>query len=289
MKRGRILAVGEMVTNRGYGLNGDIATITSLKASPIVVATNISSYFGNQKMPIQNMQPGYIGQQLRAAFDPPGIDAVKIGYLNCAESIHTICDYFDSHHVNVPVIVNPVLLSAVGEYLFNDEIIEALLSRLIKHADLLMLNIPEAEIISGIDITDKESLEKATSHIYELGSKGVFITGGLLLGDEAYDSLIYKNSASMLSMPKSKQQMNEGYRYSGSWALAAALATSLGQQLEVMEAVNRARSFVDTAIATSFKSDQVYQNLNLAHTVKDYEHEVHYKPYTVIPGSLQAS
>ena len=287
MKKGRILAIGEIITNRGYGLNGDISAINSLKASPLMVATNISSYFGNQKMPIQNLPAGYIGQQLRAAFDPPGVDAIKIGFVNSSDSIHAICDYFDSHTNIAPIVLNPVLLSVTGEYLFNDEILDVLLSRLIKHSSLLVLSIAEAEIISGVDITDAKSLQEAASHIYSIGTKGVFITGGLLLGEEVYDALVYEGNSSLLTMPKSRQQLNEGYRYSGSWAIATAIATGLGQNMELMDAINRARSFVDTAIATAFKSDQTYQNLNISHTVKEFEHATHYKPYTVIPGSLQ--
>lgn len=72
-------------------------------------------------------------------------------------------------------------------------------------ADIITPNQFEAQTLSGIKITDKNSLMKAAKHFHERGIKTVVITGVKNLPDVPYDYFIYYSEGEINGMAPTKE------------------------------------------------------------------------------------
>jgi hydroxymethylpyrimidine/phosphomethylpyrimidine kinase len=283
--KGRILLVGEHIANGGVGLHGDIITTTALGGYAMSVPTFLSTTISPTHRQCMKIDPTFIKEQILACIDSPGVDAIKIGAINNSQVVYVIGEILKSNFKDLFIVTNPVLTTESGEYLLNVEAIKDYKEQILKHTHTLVINIRDAELLSGCDIIDVNSMCDAAKQIYEIGCRSVLITGGLLSGDNLHDVLVTSEGEEVLTVKKNHIHRAENYRFGGGWALATAITTSLAQGFDLKNSINRARQFVDKAIGTSFNSDENYQNLNLAHTIHPFVHDDSSHAYTVIPGS----
>ncbi len=283
--KGRILLVGEHIANGGLGLHGDMITTTSLGGYALSVPTFLSTSIAPSKRKCFNVDPDFIKQEILTCLETPGVDAMKIGAINNVEVVRVLGDILKTRFKDISVVVNPVLTSEMGEYLINVEAIEEYKNQILKYTHTLVVNIRDAELLTGCDIIDVNSMCDVAKQIHGFGCHSVLITGGLLSGDDLHDVLVTDEGEEVLTVKKNHIHKAETYRFGGGWALATAIATSLAQGFDLKNSINRARQFVDKAIGTSFNSDETYQNLNLAHTIHPFVHDDSSHVYTIIPGS----
>ncbi len=281
---GRVLIIGELIANEGLGLQGDIITITALGGTAVTATTQVATSNNPGDRKVQQIEPEFITQQIEACLENADVNCIKIGALHSGTTINTICDALEKQQISIPVVVSPILAPDQGNCLLDPQGIETFKKRLPDTATLLVLNVRDAEILSDIEITDVDSMRKSVHFLNSIGFKGVMITGGILRGDKQHDILLTETGEEILSSAKSPLQIRENYRFTGGWALATAIATSIAQEFSFKEAINRARQFIDQAIASSFNADEEYQNLNLAHTIQPFNHDNTFQPYTVIEG-----
>lgn len=283
--KGRILIVGEHIANGGLGLHGDIITTTALGGHALSVPTFLSTSISPSHRQSMQIDTNFIKAQIEACLDSPGVDAIKIGAINDSAVLDVLGDILKAHCKEISVIVNPVLTTEAGEYLLNVEAIDSYKNKILKYTDTLVVNIRDAELLTGCDVIDVKSMCDVAKQIHAMGSKSVLITGGLLSGDDLHDVLVTEAGEEVLTVKKNNIHRAESYRFGGGWALATAIATSRAQGFDLKNSINRARQFVDKAIGTSFNSDENYQSLNLAHTIHPFVHDDSSHVYKIIPGS----
>jgi hydroxymethylpyrimidine/phosphomethylpyrimidine kinase len=283
--KGRILCIGEHIANGGLGLHGDIITVTALGGHALSVPTFLSTSIAPTHRQCLTIDPAFISKQINSCIESPGVDAIKIGAINNSVVLDTIGAILSKQAAEMSVVVNPVLTTEAGEYLLPVEAIESYKKNILKHTTTLVVNIRDAELLTGCDIIDVPTMCHAAKQLHGIGCGSVLLTGGLLSGDDLHDVLVTANGEEVLTVKKNNIHRAESYRFGGGWALATAIATSLAQGFDLKNSINRARQFVDKAIGTSFNSDENYQNLNLAHTIHPFVHDDSSHVYTVIPGS----
>ena len=61
----------------------------------------------------------------------------------------------------VPIVADPVMIAKGGASLLADAAIDALKSRLLPVASLIIPNIPEAEVLSGLHVENLEDMAAA--------------------------------------------------------------------------------------------------------------------------------
>lgn len=99
-----------------------------------------------------------MAEQLDAVFTDIFPDAVKIGMVSSAALIETIAErlrFYEAKHI----VVDPVMVATSGSKLLRDDAITALTEKLLPMAEVVTPNIPEAEILSGLTITDAAGME----------------------------------------------------------------------------------------------------------------------------------
>ncbi len=110
------------------------------------------------------------------------------------ELIHVIAQkllQYQARHI----VVDPVMVATSGSKLIHDEAVDALKSELLPLAEVVTPNIPEAEILSGMNIKNPQDMEAAAECISKKYFCSVLLKGGHDLND-ANDLLYNKNGTS---------------------------------------------------------------------------------------------
>jgi hydroxymethylpyrimidine kinase/phosphomethylpyrimidine kinase len=75
-------------------------------------------------------------------------------------------------------VIDPVMVSTSGHDLIGEEAYQRVKNELLRAARVVTPNIPEAERLSGITITDESAMRRAAEVIKALGAEAVLIKGG---------------------------------------------------------------------------------------------------------------
>ena len=121
---------------------------------------------------IMDVTPEFLGEQLDAVFTDIYPDAVKIGMVSSSGLIEMIAKKFKEYKAE-NIVVDPVMVATSGARLISEDAIETLKKELLPLATLITPNIPEAEVLSEMKITDE-------ARMVEAAKKSVKILGVLL-------------------------------------------------------------------------------------------------------------
>lgn len=109
---------------------------------------------------IMDVTPEFLGEQLDAVFTDIYPDAVKIGMVSSSSLIEMIAKKLKEYKTE-NIVVDPVMVATSGARLISEDAIETLKKELLPLATLITPNIPEAEVLSEMDIMDEESMVEA--------------------------------------------------------------------------------------------------------------------------------
>ena len=183
----RILTIAGSDSSGGAGIQADLKTIQALagycmSALTAITAQNTLGVFGAHAIPA-----AMVAQQLEAVLDDPGVDAIKTGMLLNSRIIDAIAEVLDERGAGIPLVLDPVMVATSGARLIDEEAQESIITGLLARSALITPNLPEAEALTGLRITDQQSLEAAGHIIHDLGGNAVLIKGGHREGDEVID------------------------------------------------------------------------------------------------------
>ncbi len=186
------LTIAGSDSSGGAGIQADIKTMTAngvfaLSAITALTAQNTTGVTG-----IFETTPEFLAQQLDAVFTDIYPDAIKIGMVSSSALIETIAKklrQYDAKHI----VVDPVMVATSGSKLLQDSAIQILTGQLLPIAEVVTPNIPEAEILSGMTITDAAGMEAAAKCISEKYGCAVLCKGGHKVNDA--DDLLWRNGS----------------------------------------------------------------------------------------------
>ena len=81
------------------------------------------------------------------------------------------------------IVVDPVMVATSGARLISEDAIETLKKELLPLATLITPNIPEAEVLSEMDIMDEESMVEAAKKNSETFGCATLVKGGHQIND----------------------------------------------------------------------------------------------------------
>ena len=140
---------------------------------------------------VQNIDCDIVEAQIAAVFDDIRVDAVKIGMVSQPEIIRTIAACLRRYQPRI-IVVDPVMISKSGYPLLAPEACETLIKELLPLATLVTPNLPEAEAITGMQVTEKAQMRAVAEKIIALGAKAVLVKGGHL--SDTADDLLFDGS-----------------------------------------------------------------------------------------------
>ncbi len=228
----------------GAGIQADLKTFQELGVfgTSALTAVTAQNTFGVSA--IQPIDTEMIRAQIRAVTDDFSVNAVKTGMLFSAEIIHTVAD--ELRGKGIPLVIDPVMIAKGGASLLKDEAISALAKVLLPLATVVTPNIPEAEVLAGMEIKTESDIEKAAERMIALGAKAVVVKGGHRKEAPFAEDLFIGADGQRFSIRSpwvdTKDTHGTGCTYS------AALTAFLASGETLAEAVVSAKCFIHVAI-----------------------------------------
>lgn len=247
MMTGRVLIVAGSDSGGGAGIQADIKTVTALAGYAMTAITALTAQDTHGVHAVIPVPTDFIRAQMRLALADIGADCVKTGMLGDTATIDAVCDVLERQSRRLALVVDPVMTAKGGGSLLEASAMAHLKRRLLPLALLLTPNLPEAEILAGIAITDEASMHHAAETLLTLGVPAVLLKGGHLPGDQVVDLLATENAMHVFRSAR----INTRHTHGTGCTLASAVATGLAQGMTLDAAVQRARAYVQAAIASA--------------------------------------
>ena len=237
------LTIAGSDSSGGAGIQADIKTMTAngvfaMSAITALTAQNTTGVYG-----ILEVTPEFLANQLDCIFTDIRPDAVKTGMVSSSALIEVIAQKLTQYKAK-NLVIDPVMVATSGAKLISDEAIETLKGKLLGLATLITPNIPEAQVLSGMDIRTAEDMERAAKAIYEAYGCAVLCKGGHQLND-ANDLLYSKEGARCYH---GRRIANPNTHGTGC-TLSSAIASNLAKGYGLDEAVERAKAYISGALA----------------------------------------
>ncbi|MBQ1410516.1 MAG: bifunctional hydroxymethylpyrimidine kinase/phosphomethylpyrimidine kinase [Oscillospiraceae bacterium] len=227
----------------GAGIQADLKTMTmngvyAMSAITALTAQNTTGVTG-----IMEVTPDFLQQQIDMVFEDIRPDAVKIGMVSSSALIRVIAERLRCYHA-VNVVVDPVMVATSGSSLMKTDAVQTLIDELLPLAVLATPNIPEAEVLSGLQIRSKEDMEIAAKRIGDSCHCAVLVKGGHSVNDA--NDLLYANGEAVWFSGKRIDNPNT---HGTGCTLSSAIAANLAKGFSLAEAVQRAKNYISGALA----------------------------------------
>jgi len=262
--RGRVLIVAGSDSGGGAGIQADIKTISMLDAYAATAITALTAQNTEGVFGVLPVPPEFIRRQIEVVLDDIGADAIKTGMLHDTAVIEAVAAMLRERARATPIVVDPVMVAKGGARLIEPEAIEALKRLLISRAEIVTPNLPEAEILCGMTIGNVAEMEAAGEILLALGCCSVLVKGGHLPGETVPDVLVTAGGVRIWESPRIVTRHTHGT----GCTLASAIAAGLAQGLGIEGAVERARNYVQIAIAEAPGLGHGHGPLDHAHPLR---------------------
>ena len=225
----RILIIAGSDSGGGAGIQADIKTVTMLGGHAMTAVTAITAQNTIAVDAVHMIPTQMVIDQISAVVSDIGVDAVKIGMIGNADTAHAVADCLSD--LSCPIIFDPVMVATSGAMLADADTISAF-ERLMRLATLTTPNLPEMEALGGKDALLARRFP-------------LLLKGGHADGDEIIDEL---HLAPGQSESWRDARIQTRSTHGTGCSLATAIATGLGQGMDLVLAIERARLFVRLAL-----------------------------------------
>jgi hydroxymethylpyrimidine/phosphomethylpyrimidine kinase len=261
---GRVLIIAGSDSGGGAGVQADIKTVTMLNAYAASAITALTAQNTEGVFGVLPIPPDFIRHQIEVVLDDIGADAIKTGMLHDAAVIETIAAVLQQRAQGIPLIVDPVMVAKGGAPLIDPDAVDVLKRLLISRATVITPNLPEAEILCGTSISSGAEMRAAGERLLALGCRAVLVKGGHLPSEIVADVLVTAAGARVWESPRIPTRHTHGT----GCTLASAITAGLAQGLDVDNAVDRARTYVQRAIADAPGLGRGHGPLDHAHPLR---------------------
>ena len=237
------LTIAGSDSSGGAGIQADMKTMTANGVYAMSAVTALTAQNTTGVTDILESTPHFLGEQLDAIFTDIFPDAVKIGMVSSADLIVVIAEKLKQYKAK-NIVVDPVMVATSGAKLLRDDAVEALCRELLPLAAVLTPNIPEAEILSGMTITDAVGMEAAAKLISEKYGCAVLCKGGHKVNDA--DDLLWRNGSGKWFHGK---RINNPNTHGTGCTLSSAIASNLAKGYDLDQSVERAKAYISGALA----------------------------------------
>lgn len=236
------LTIAGSDSSGGAGIQADIKTmlangVYAMSAITALTAQNTTGVTG-----IMEVTPDFVGEQLDNIFTDIYPDAVKIGMVSAGPIITRIADKLEEYGAK-NIVVDPVMVATSGARLIGDDAIATLKARLLPIACVLTPNIPEAEVLSEMEVKTEQDMIAAAKAISDTYHCAVLCKGGHQLNDA--NDLLYSDGSYKWFYGKRIDNPNT---HGTGCTLSSAIASNLAKGYDLDTSVERAKAYISGAL-----------------------------------------
>lgn len=244
------LTIAGSDSSGGAGIGADIKTMTmnGVYAMSAITAMTAQNTMGVRS--IQDSTPDFLKEQLDSVFEDIFPDAVKIGMVSSSELIGVIAERLRFYNAK-NVVVDPVMVATSGSNLMRSDAVNTLCKELLPLSTLVTPNIPEAQVLSGLDINSKEDMITAAKSIGDRFCCAVLLKGGHSINDA--NDLLYSNGEVVWFEGKRIDNPNT---HGTGCTLSSAIASNLAKGFSLEKSVKRAKDYISGALSAQLDLGQ---------------------------------
>jgi len=239
----KALTIAGSDSGGGAGIQADLKTFQELRVFGMSAITAITA---QNTLGVQGVYPlalEAVIQQIDSIEQDLRPHAVKTGMLFSGEIIAAVAERVKKYQWD-NLVVDPVMIAKGGAPLLQEEAVHALKTYLVPLAKVITPNIPEAEVLTGIEIIDMNARKEAAKMLYEMGAEHVVLKGGHGTDEELVDLLYDGKQFFEWTSPRIQTKHTHGT----GCTFAAAITAELAKGKKAVEAVEIAKSFIRAAI-----------------------------------------
>ena len=237
------LSIAGSDSSGGAGIQADLKTMTMNGVFAMTAITALTAQNTTGVTGIFEVTPDFLKEQINQVFDDIRPDAVKIGMVASSPLIEAIAERLTFYKAK-NIVVDPVMVATSGAKLLEDDAVETLVNKLIPLSTVITPNIPEAEILSEMTITNEEEMIEAAKYISKKYNCAVLLKGGHNINDA--NDLLYSDEK--VTWFKGKRIDNPNTHGTGC-TLSSAIASNLAKGFTLEESVKRAKDYISGALS----------------------------------------
>lgn len=234
----------------GAGIQADIKTFQELGVFGTTAITALTAQNTLGVHGIFDVTPKFLKQQIEAVLADFDVKAIKTGMLFSAELIEVVAESMEGQEI--PLVVDPVMIAKGGESLLQEKAVTALKTKLLPLTTICTPNIPEAEVLTGMTISNSTDIEQAAKEIVAMGVQYVVMKGGHLHGEYSSDIVYWNEGSFSVKTPRVETKDTHGT----GCTFSAAITANLAKGLSIEEAIIEAKKFIHLAISTPLSIGQ---------------------------------
>lgn len=240
----------------GAGIQADLKVfgrfaVYGLSAISAVTAQNTSGVSA-----IERIEGPFLYEQLSVLLSDIRPDALKTGMLLSPEAVRSVVKAVTGYELR-NLVVDPVILSSSGTSLLEKKAVDVMKEELFPLAKVITPNIVEASTLTGITVSDENTMELAAIALKRFGPETVIVTGGHLEHETL--ELLFDGK----TFHRFRGLKMAGEFHGTGCAFSAAVTALLATGSTVIDAATGAKAFVLKAIESSLAPGKGMRLLNL--------------------------
>jgi hydroxymethylpyrimidine/phosphomethylpyrimidine kinase len=239
-----VLSIAGSDSGGGAGIQADLKAFARCGVHGMTAITAITAQNTVGVSAVEAVSPELIVAQVRSVAEDIGVDAVKVGMLGTAETVHAVVEALGLVG-EAPVVVDPVMVAESGAVLLDEGAREALVAELLPLASVVTPNLPEARALTGA--AEDASQEELARAVLALGPAAVVVTGG---HSERVTDVFFDGSDPIAI---EGERHPDGAAHGSGCTHSSALAAGLALGETPLAAARRAREVASAAIAAGLR------------------------------------
>jgi hydroxymethylpyrimidine/phosphomethylpyrimidine kinase len=265
----RVLSIAGSDSGGGAGIQADLKAFARCGVHGMTAITAVTAQNTRAVTAVYPLPPEAIVEQVRAVAEDIGVDAVKIGMLGNAETVHAVERALDLIP-DAPVVLDPVMVAESGARLLDETAEDALRTRLVPRVTVVTPNLSEAAVLAGSHPTaerhaqttaERRAQSTAGRHaqpsagqqpddaaellaraIHALGPRAVVVTGG----HRERGADLFFDGERIVEIPGVRYP--DGASHGSGCTHSSALAAQLALGADPLEAARRAKQIASEAV-----------------------------------------
>lgn len=236
------LTIAGSDSSGGAGIQADIKTMTCNGVYAMSAITALTAQNTTGVTAIQEVSPDFLKEQIKDVVTDIFPDAVKTGMVSSSALIKTIAESIKEFNLK-NIVVDPVMIATSGAKLISDDAIETLEKELLPLSTVITPNIPEAQVLSGTEITSEKEMQDAAELINKKFNCAVLLKGGHNLNDA--NDYLFDGSEGTWFYGK---RINNPNTHGTGCTLSSAIASNLAKGFSLPQSVKNAKDYISGAL-----------------------------------------